>query len=781
MRKKVTVLDSIKSKGIEKLLAAHAANPYHARVLHLSSGFSATHSKLIKEEYFDENGQRNADKFRLFQKLTRYTINENFQLVVTKETPMSFCFNKGKFTKRKRIYPTGKKSFSTLFSVDSDSSDSVLSLRNIFNSIGSHPSKIVVTEWLSAFPWMTFLAEHKILMREDLNKLYEQKIFTLKKALKYKYDLPYPKSQVVHNAFENQHKWAKIQVEKNHPELPLIERIIKTNSLPSFFIKQPPEDEVLSRKLSYEFFDDFGLVLSNRENFNMDWLYDTQLGKLSWNVCKFAKLLDRTVDCKWSDSRLNDINNKWTKEYAAIIYEYNNKPLSISDVFKRFEEHSTVHMIKDLQELHFEGWRQNHCVGNYENTIAAGDTAIYHFKDFTFQLGWGVFDSKYSLDCTLREKGLRITEFRGFANCSPSTELRNEVENMVKTFNRHILTLPYADYKALAENVIEHNELFSNRSRDTDDIELVMPLGNDINWQPRFGGINMQIDEPRFGGHNFTFGGPAVIGFGNVEDPVDEVARIVERHHHLLDERINTLVDEVMMMDDEAFGDAVMTEDELIEEVQLEHEDIITVDNGNGGTFDFRVNERNELVLLTDVARNNEQLVEYLDANELVLADDTVVHEAEVMDATEEVERFEELTEALDNLIAVTDGGITINVASINTPKELTFFDILDCIITAHEEQFGESVEEGHYDEDEEYVRTLFLKIARAMNSGDGINSADFAYDNKNLINKATRSLEGLDSAVMREIISEVETEIEMIKNPYFDLLAGLREEFANR
>jgi len=163
--------------------------------------------------------------------------------------------------------------------------------------------------------------------------------------------------------------------------------------------------------------------LSNLDDINLEWFKEGNRTLLH-DTMRFARALNKKVNCRWTIKRLESEHNKWSTEITEILYKGDGTPLTIADKFKEFEEFSGYKMLKTVDELFCEGIIQRHCVATYTPQINAGNSAIYHVEGYTLELNpaWG-------------KGAVRVAQFRGTGNKGAPKELSEAVSEAVKSFN----------------------------------------------------------------------------------------------------------------------------------------------------------------------------------------------------------------------------------------------------------------------------------------------------------------------------------------------------------
>lgn len=166
--------------------------------------------------------------------------------------------------------------------------------------------------------------------------------------------------------------------------------------------------------------------LTHIDSINLEF-FNGGNGQLLHDTLRFARALNKKVNCSWSLKRLNAEHNDWSQEIVETLYKGDGTPLTIDDRFIEFENFSKFKLLKTVDELFCEGTLQRHCVATYTPQVNAGRSAIYHVNGYTLELA-----PSYS------NNGVRVAQFRGVGNEGAPSSLSNEVDVMVKAFNEEM-------------------------------------------------------------------------------------------------------------------------------------------------------------------------------------------------------------------------------------------------------------------------------------------------------------------------------------------------------
>jgi hypothetical protein len=96
-----------------------------------------------------------------------------------------------------------------------------------------------------------------------------------------------------------------------------------------------------------------------------------------------AKILNRKINLKWSDKRLDEIHKEWTREIMEMELNYIDEVQYYSEEqIKTFPSIPGLTLIPTKQELFKEGTRQNHCVyTNYEYLVSDNRYFVLNFTN----------------------------------------------------------------------------------------------------------------------------------------------------------------------------------------------------------------------------------------------------------------------------------------------------------------------------------------------------------------------------------------------------------------
>tara|TARA_Y100001937_G_C7131880_1_gene337932 strand:+ start:2524 stop:3693 length:1170 start_codon:yes stop_codon:yes gene_type:complete len=230
------------------------------------------------------------------------------------------------------------------------------------------------------FAWVRFISENYSLHNISLNTFINKKLFTLKKALKHALKCPYPVAKMLNES------------KANH------------------------------NGISYlKYYMDY---ISNVESLKPSWV--NEKFDLFYDSLKMAKIVDKKVNASWSDRRLKEEHDKWSKIINDVMFIDCDRKLLITQVFKDFTKFSKYKMITTTKRLAEEGLTMNHCVGSYVSTIESGRSAIYVLPGHTFEV-----TKKWHNGKELLQLGQIVT----YGNGKPNEAIKKEVIEAIENFN----------------------------------------------------------------------------------------------------------------------------------------------------------------------------------------------------------------------------------------------------------------------------------------------------------------------------------------------------------
>ncbi len=354
---KSTLVSEYKPTAIDTLFKLYKKNRYHARVFFKNNG---KHQFIRKSTWLHEEG----NNFSIVQYRKIHGISVTNRMYSRETIEMKLTYNKGKFW---FIINTSGKGNSVKY----------FTLSNV--QMMCEPDKVIKI-LINKFPWVQFLMENNLLTYISVNTIKNKKLFTLKKALKYKYKTNYPTAKLL-----NKHN--------------------------NYFTNSD-----LPKKMKY---------LKNVESIKEDWLQtNSSAHDYFCDSLRMAETLDRQINCSWSNSRLKQEHDKWSNEITEIVYKEANRDLKISKIFSEFRDFSNLNMLTTTKEMFLEGKKQSHCVGTYINKVDAGGCAIFTYDKFTIEISKKL------------NKQLFIVQCRGFKNKDADEQTMSHINKFISEFNK---------------------------------------------------------------------------------------------------------------------------------------------------------------------------------------------------------------------------------------------------------------------------------------------------------------------------------------------------------
>lgn len=308
--------------------------------------------------------------------------NGDFNLVYFKKT---FGINKNNimYSNEKRVVNIiyKKNKFHKIIYVGGNKYIRQLTLNNLTDGIPWGLSEKIIPFFIEKFTWLRHMHEHTVLCNMSFNSIVNKKLFSLKKAMSYEYGVPYPVAKILHN-----------RVNFNRA------RYIKTY-------------------LPY---------IKNIENFREELLHNDMFD-LFYDSIKMARVLDKKVNCSWSNKRLKNEHDKWAEIISNVVFTHNDRKMSIGKIYEAFSEYSGYKLLTTTKEMAIEGKKRNHCVASYINKVDNHISGIYSINDYTLEL-----KVKY-----VKNNGiLIINQFRGYKNKSAPKKLYDLIYKCVEEFNK---------------------------------------------------------------------------------------------------------------------------------------------------------------------------------------------------------------------------------------------------------------------------------------------------------------------------------------------------------
>ena len=251
------------------------------------------------------------------------------------------------------------------------------------------PNDYPVYNYLSnKFGWLRNIGEDSRLYTLSFNVVMTKKLFNAKKALAHLYGVPYPVADVLSKNNLGYSPWDFMRVWKQ-----MRRHLINIENL---------KPEILN---SHYFMD----------------------------ACKIGGQLGHKLNCSWTLRRLKEEHDNWSKEYDAIIMNY--EPiiqLNIAQVYKDFAEFGGYDILKTNHELIYEGRLMRHCVGSYTSNVNSGYSGILrvegHTLEVRYQNTWN--NGKYTPN-----KVLTMVQLKGVSNADAPKDLTEGIKMMIAAFN----------------------------------------------------------------------------------------------------------------------------------------------------------------------------------------------------------------------------------------------------------------------------------------------------------------------------------------------------------
>jgi hypothetical protein len=297
---------------------------------------------------------------------------------------------------------------------------------NILAKFTHDEAAVVIDKLMSRFGWIRFMREKNIMHDVSFNTIISKKLFSFKKALQYVYKTTIPVAEILHNRRNN--------------------------------------GRVKNLKYYLEW-------MSNIENLKSEWVDDYHIQGIFFDTVKMAKTLDRKINCSWSNKRLKTEHDNWSKEITDIVFDNDNRPLKIKQIYLDFESFTKIYLIKDTRGLAIEGREKKHCVATYASNVDSGVSGIFKFGEYTVELQAQTYNPNEILandPSSIRAFARRviIKQVRGFGNRNPLYEELDKLQGLVNSFNSAYLT---------NQDNITHNKIY--------DTSMTIPVSEIIELQ----------------------------------------------------------------------------------------------------------------------------------------------------------------------------------------------------------------------------------------------------------------------------------------------------------
>lgn len=432
---KYTLLREGNKRKVDEFIALYKSDPYKARVKFFNGQRNAySFSRLVMFEY--ENGD-----FQICNFTVTFGISVTNRMYSTQRKTSSLIYSKKKFW-----YKNGNLvkplTYGSLCEFVSNNEMGV-TLYDMKKRNEKLEKSLIYNIFSSRFHWIRVLSEYEYSSYFTFNTVVSKKLFGIKDLNRELFGVPYNISLILQNSsivksskIDNQGKNRFVALRE------MLKVLIHTDHL--------REDMVSSH-----------------------YFIDT---------CKMARTLGKKVNCKWGLKRLKQEHDNWAKLITEIeldcIEEYE---MNIRPIYYSFAEFSGYKLLRTNKDMLMEGMFQKHCVGTYINRVDKGETAIFHVKGYTLQLGVeerqetvrevpevSLFgDGQVAIPQTRHITTMKVVnkQFRGKYNESAPSELVEEVQEMLDMFS-----LQYDFYSNEEDNKYKPNT--SNRGDNLNGVQM---------------------------------------------------------------------------------------------------------------------------------------------------------------------------------------------------------------------------------------------------------------------------------------------------------------------
>lgn len=371
---KSETLHETRNPEIDKLVKIYKQDRFKARVVYMNGDkdLYSSHKLML---FTLKNGDFN---MVLFKKT--FGINKINVMYSNESRVITLVYKGGKFHK---IVKRGTNSYVQQITFLNLTQDAPWEFGNVIKKF-----------FIEKFTWLRHMDENHILLDMAFNSIIDKKLFSLKKALVHKYKVPYPVAKIFHTA----------------------------NGC-SDLVKYVPT------YLPY---------IKNIENFNPSWLNgkNSDVFLLFYDSIKMGRILDKQVNCSWSEKRLKEEHDKWSNEISDIVFTHDNREMNVGQIYKDFHEFSKLPIITTTREMAMEGKKQNHCVASYVSSVDTHSCGIFKVGEYTLELK------------KRNAKGhqlLILGQIRGFGNKNATENTYKEVVNLLADFNKKTCNDDYDD------------------------------------------------------------------------------------------------------------------------------------------------------------------------------------------------------------------------------------------------------------------------------------------------------------------------------------------------
>ena len=354
------------SSKVKKLYELYESDKFKARVYFMNEKYDFVNSRLVL--FMKDNGD-----FDIVNFVRTYGISKTNRVYSREKRTFQLKFSKNKFT-----LIINKKQSRVIAPTLSNILNEIMHFGSVYES-----DKEILNLLSERFAWIRFIRENTSLHNISLNTFINKKLFSLKKALKYYFKCPYPVAKLFNDS--------------------------KTSHNGIAYVRH---------YMGY---------ISNIESFKSSWVNESF--DFVYDCLKMAKIVDKKINASWSDRRLKEEHDKWSKTINDIMFIDCDREMNISEIFLDFEKFSNYKVIKTTKRLAQEGLSMNHCVGSYVSRIETYSCAIYTLNKHTLELKRSWLKGKQVLS---------IGQLVTFSNGAPNEILKKEVIECVNNFNKKL-------------------------------------------------------------------------------------------------------------------------------------------------------------------------------------------------------------------------------------------------------------------------------------------------------------------------------------------------------
>lgn len=401
------LLGEWKNSKIDKLKSIYEKDRYKARIIYMNDTENYTHFRLML--FKKKNGDFSIVRFRRTYGISKtnkmYSHEKRLHTITYKGKKFWMTFNE-----RGKKYVTH------------------LSLEKLY-SLDNETSKAIIKCLADRFSWINHMIDEYVLVSTSFNTIVKEKLFSLKKCLRFQYKMPLGPAKIIHAIYRN---GSGYHTAKN-----------------------------LKYYLDY---------VKNIENLKEGWFNDGQTRSIFHDTLKMAKTLNKQVNCSWTTRRLKEEHDKWATIITDVIFIDGNRKLSINEKYLAFAEQTNYRILKTTKEMAIEGKKNNHCVATYVGKVDRGECAIFSIGDATVEIIKSYNQNK---------EPLRIGQARGYGNKSVSEDVIDTITKELVKFNKEVIGVECSS--EFYENSM--GWLFV-QPRNAADIPVAQPVDNDNgNWE----------------------------------------------------------------------------------------------------------------------------------------------------------------------------------------------------------------------------------------------------------------------------------------------------------